>query len=1094
MPLPADDAPAEVSLLLHGVPAIARTGGAPLPLERKDAAWLALLALEGALPRERIAAWLWPASTPRAAAGSLRQRIFRLRRRLGHDLVRAGDSVQLLPGVRLVPAEGALLAGGDYADCPEFATWLEQAREAQRAARLQALAAAATRHEAAREWPEALAQVQALLALEPLSEHVQRQLMRLHYLRGDRAAAIAAFERFERLLKDELGTRPGAETQALLHTIEAAAPLPAPVRAEVPAALLRPPRLVGRQREQAGLAHAWAAGHVAWLLGEAGMGKTRLLDELAAGPPGALRVAARPGDAGVPFALLARLLRALREGGLLAPPDEGTRRELARVLPELGAGTPPAGEGQRLLLQRAVEQVLAGLGAGALLLDDLHFADAASLELLQGLLPAAPPALRWALAQRPGEGVSAAAALRDALAEAQRLHEVVLAPLDEAAMAALVESLGLPELDGRALAPALVRHTGGNPLFALETLKDLVLRGEGGALPQPASVGALIERRLKTLSAPALALARVAAIAGPDFGIELAEAVLGQGALALADPWTELQAAQVLAGQTFAHDLVFDAVQRSVPQPVAAHLHARVAGWLQQRGAEPARVAAHWHAARRWREAAEAFACAAGAARQAGRLGEAFELQSQAVACWREAGDDDARWACEHDAVELVLQVHGVAEASAQAGRLADEATAPARRASALASRAGILMFGSLWAETLAVADQALALAGPAAPLATRLTAQRARSAALVSHGRADEAQAALQSLQDEVDREGSLLQRLQHRSALTYVLQARGRLRSAAAVLPQCLELATALGDAAEQMTLLANLAACDLATGYAARARATMRAALLLRERVGVPGGASEQVFQVNQRVAAMAVGEFGEALPLLETGSVRWPAGSQFATSSAHHGATLWLLLGQVHRAQAVLADAPPLPPTQGRRVTLEGRIARLRGQPAPALLQAELARRDAVHDARDQASLRLELSRACDRGQALRLVREARRVAHEAEFPGLALHAQLREVDLLVPVDPGRALELAAELAAADPELVPTDALVPERDLVIARAHAAGGDADAARRHLQAAQAWIDRAAATLPPGLRRGWLEVNPVCAAVAQALRDAAAG
>ncbi len=61
---------------------------------------------------------------------------------------------------------------------------------------------------------------QRLADNDPLAEYAQRQLMHLHYLRGDRAAAINVFERFEQRLKDELGTRPSAETIELLATIE----------------------------------------------------------------------------------------------------------------------------------------------------------------------------------------------------------------------------------------------------------------------------------------------------------------------------------------------------------------------------------------------------------------------------------------------------------------------------------------------------------------------------------------------------------------------------------------------------------------------------------------------------------------------------------------------------------------------------------------------------------------------------------------------------------------------------------------------------------------------------------------------------------
>jgi hypothetical protein len=125
-------------------------------------------------------------------------------------------------------------------------------------------------------------------------------------------------------------------------------------------------------------------------------------------------------------------------------------------------------------------------------------------------------------------------------------------------------------------------------MFALETLKDLVLSGqaatlaEGARLPQPVSVGALVERRLAQLSSEALRLARVAALAGPDFSAELAAAVLDAHPLDIAEPWRELETAQVLRDGAFAHDLIFEAARKSVPKPIARLLHRRIAAtWWQ---------------------------------------------------------------------------------------------------------------------------------------------------------------------------------------------------------------------------------------------------------------------------------------------------------------------------------------------------------------------------------------------------------------------------------------------------------------------------------------------------------------------------------
>jgi hypothetical protein len=105
--------------------------------------------------------------------------------------------------------------------------------------------------------------------------------MRLHYLRGDRAGALLAFDRCERTLKDEVGTRPSEETLSLLRTVEQAHPHSWIAGQALPASALRPPRLIGRDAEMSELARAWAAGHLFVVTGQAGSGKSRLLDAFA---------------------------------------------------------------------------------------------------------------------------------------------------------------------------------------------------------------------------------------------------------------------------------------------------------------------------------------------------------------------------------------------------------------------------------------------------------------------------------------------------------------------------------------------------------------------------------------------------------------------------------------------------------------------------------------------------------------------------------------------------------------------------------------------------------------------------------------------
>ena len=255
--------PAELRLL--GAPCLV-VGERRIALSAKDAALLCLIALAGPIRADRVAALLWPHAGAKQADTSLRQRLYRLRRDAGRAAARrrhraAARRRRCAPTWRRAssgssatsrPPLEALLGDLDFDDLPELAEWLREQRRHWQEQCAAALAAAAARCEDEGAVARGLVYAQRLVESDPLAEHGQRRLMRLHYLRGDRAAAIAAFERFEQRLKDELGTRPSAETIELLATIErGAAALPAR-RATAPASLLRPPRLIGRDARAAG--------------------------------------------------------------------------------------------------------------------------------------------------------------------------------------------------------------------------------------------------------------------------------------------------------------------------------------------------------------------------------------------------------------------------------------------------------------------------------------------------------------------------------------------------------------------------------------------------------------------------------------------------------------------------------------------------------------------------------------------------------------------------------------------------------------------------------------------------------------------------
>lgn len=295
------DSPLHLDLRLLGVPAWRVADGPWRALSRKDAALLCRLALEGTLPRSTLAAWLWPAAaTPRAHA-NLRQRLYKLRQSAALPLVEETEerlSLGLAVRVDLrqdadageIDLEAPLLAGCDGFDGTEsMQTWLDDARGQWLLRRPDLLAGQAARHEEAGELAAALALTERLLALEPLLEHAWRRLMRVHALRGDRAAALAAFERCERTLRDELGVRPAPETIALMQAVECGAALPLARQGGAGVLPPRPALLVGREAPLAAL-HARlglgvaSARPLTVVHGWPGVGKSMLLAALAHDP------------------------------------------------------------------------------------------------------------------------------------------------------------------------------------------------------------------------------------------------------------------------------------------------------------------------------------------------------------------------------------------------------------------------------------------------------------------------------------------------------------------------------------------------------------------------------------------------------------------------------------------------------------------------------------------------------------------------------------------------------------------------------------------------------------------------------------------
>ena len=1102
----APDLPAHAHWRLHllGLPCLERAQSAStIRLSPKDAALLAVVALDGPIASEHAAALIWPTVDRKKADTNLRQRLFRMRRDFGTNLITVGVLLRLAPNVetdlsaalaQIAADENAgrkeFLGALEFEDLPELAHWVDMARAHWHEQRDAALAAAAAQCESSGAIARGLIYAQRVIDGNPLSEHAQRRLMRLHYLRGDFSAAIASFEGFEQRLKDELGTRPSAETIELLKTIEGSAMALPARRAIVPASLMRPPRLVGRSGDLATLARAWADQRAFALLGEAGSGKTRLLHDFAAGYDGVVSVQARPGDAGIAYAVLARLLRAILARQSVELSDS-RRQRLALVLPELGNAAALAGEAQRLLLLRAVAATLADtarLGLRGIVVDDLHFADDASVEFLQSLTQSeALSTLCWGFAQRPADASAAASALRAALEETQRLESVSLGPLNVAQVAELIESLALPDLDAQRFAPALLKHTGGNPMFALETLKDMMLSGVHGAadrLPQPATVGALVDRRLAQLSPAALKLARTAALAGVNFSAELASAVLDLHPLDIAEPWRELEAAQVIREGAFAHDLIFEATRASVPAPIAQLLHRRIAIQLQAQHAQPANIAPHWAGAHEWSFAGEAYVLAAHQARGASQIGHEVEHWQHARACFDQAGQADRSFDARCESIQALIVVHGVAHANTVIDELLVEARSDRQRVAALTARASAALMAADHRAGVAAAVQAGELARQSDSPWPRFEAERLHAVGLAQGGRAIEGLSVIEPFRELVEREGNAEQKGRFWADYAYVLNTARRLRDTAVALGRAIENARSLGDLAELATLTSNLATVKGNLGHVDEALDLAQRALGLQAQLGTTDGPTGGVVETYVGLYCGMVGRYREALERLDSAISRFQRDGQklWIAVASNHKAQFLIELGQFARARQTLEyEVPPVESVQARGGTVAARIDRALGQPGePALRNAlEILNRGGdphvrMHALLDEA-VRLEPQLAVTRCD------EVMRMAGELEFVGVSMRAGLLRALALHRADQSAAAAtLLRELLPRLDRVQPADMYLPDAWWIAAQAFDACGASDDATMAVAHGTRWIRQVARLhVPEAFRDSFLHRNP---------------
>lgn len=641
----------ELNVTLLGGFEVRGDSGALVRLPSRKAS--ALVAILGMPPgrthrREALAALLWGQTTDRHARGCLRHAVMAMRRTLtpidpslfqvgtqtlalsaeGVDVDVAafersaadGSPVALERAAELY--RGDLLLGFDIGE-PLFEDWLLAERARLRETALDALRRLLAFQAEAGATERAIQIAVRLLALDPLQESVHRTLMRCYARQGRRGAALKQYQLCVAALQRELSAGPEAETRALYRELlrrPAAAtdvevrstqgewaPTPAWATPDLPVA---DTPLVGRDAELRRLRDALAGagvgrGRTVCLVGEAGVGKTRLVSTLMAE---ALAVGCRvlighghESDSILPFGPWVEAVRRGRIGGDEAVLDAlhpRWRAELTRLFPEIARPALPRASDDALGLFESMVQLVSALAMQqplVIVLEDLHWFDEMSLRLLTFVSRRiASWRVLLIVTARAEELAETTIARRsvDEIGSEPHGVPVGLAPLSRLDTGQLVRALARASSDEGALAQIEARiweMSEGNPFVAVEAMRSLehdawpTVREASIALP--ATVRDVIARRLERLGASSQRLAAIAAVIGRRFDFALLGAAGGFPEAEVAAAIEELVRRFVLAATgdhlDFTHDRVREvAYSRLLP----AHrrvLHRAVAEALE---------------------------------------------------------------------------------------------------------------------------------------------------------------------------------------------------------------------------------------------------------------------------------------------------------------------------------------------------------------------------------------------------------------------------------------------------------------------------------------------------------------------------------
>ncbi|HEY1352548.1 MAG TPA: AAA family ATPase [Ktedonobacteraceae bacterium] len=540
----------------------------------------------------------------------------------------AGASRNLNQAVNLY--RGSFLDGFFLKDAPDFDAWVRSARDHFQRLYIKTLRQLAEVYESERQFEQAISCIQLLLSADPLLEEAYAHLMRLCWITGDRIEALRQYEQLCAVLARELAIRPTAATQELYERIArqgVVSAYPAPTGAgQVERSAPQPARgvagstpgmhlpFVGREQ-----ALQWvhcqltaAANPPALLLiqGAPGIGKTRLLQEIHAQLDASWLVLQGSCQEVEQVHSYHAIVAALRQG--LAGEDLGALHlpavwlgQLARLLPDyiqFAACTPEYGPTESLILADALVALLNSMVRPQhpilLMLDDLHWADSATLAVLGHLAAHLRRGSVFllgtyckALAPQHLEPLRRSASRQDTLAElvlpalsADEMRRLTSCVLTRTHLASLAAE------EQEALLAWCCQRSEGNPLFASVWL-SLILKQPGAphhlsTFPIPEPLAALVRQQLARVSHEAFALLSAAAVQGPLFDLQAAAHLLHLPAATLISAHEELCQRALIVEQTPAGQGTYAFAHRVVRDVLLASGGARHLPHLRQSGQE----------------------------------------------------------------------------------------------------------------------------------------------------------------------------------------------------------------------------------------------------------------------------------------------------------------------------------------------------------------------------------------------------------------------------------------------------------------------------------------------------------------------------